>query len=155
MSLFCICVVDIAKNNTTELYKQHLEKIARSHNRGIKFSINWDEPFMKNINNRAFIINLLDNPFSDNCEMLLLPDGWYYNGITNDISFVKRMQYIQEVVNVFRLENYNIDLYIGSSGMETDEFVEASVNYSDLINILVKTIGVDGPEEGMHIIIGT
>ena len=88
MSLFCFCIVENIKKSEIDLCSQKLKTLAKKHNRGIKFSIDWYDPILSGIKKDSFIINITDNPESDNCELFLLPDGWYYNGETIKLKII-------------------------------------------------------------------
>lgn len=152
MSLVCFCVADInqEKNN---LYKQRLCSIAQSHNRGVDFSMNWIEPTSTKIKENSLFVNLLDSSITDNCEMLFLPDGWYYNGCTNDTKFSKRMEFLRDIANELLVESEHVEFYIGCSGTETYEYFDIIIKKDLLVDCLKKTIGTKGVEDSLHIIV--
>lgn len=152
MSSFCLCVVEgIREKDKTVSYVQQIEILAKYYNRGITFTIDWTEPLASHIEKDALIINILDSPETDNCEVFLLPDGWYCNGETNYLSFRERMRFLQDICNIFINENYCIDLYIGQSGTNPSDFLEVTLKNNDLVEYLTKTVGTYGVEDGILI----
>ncbi len=152
MSLFCLCVVeDIKETDEIVLYTQQIEVLARCYKIGVKFCVDWSEPIISHIKKGSLIINILDSPESDNCELFLLPDGWSINGQTNMVSFIERMKFLQDISTVFNNRNYPIDLYLGESGTNFDEFLTISLNSKSLPEYLSKTVGTYGVEAGVHI----
>ena len=152
MSLFCLCVVEgIIEKNKTVFYAQQIETLAKYYKCGITFTINWTEPLALHIEKDALIINILDSPETDNCELFLLPDGWYCNGETNQLSFKERMRFLQDICNVFINENYCIDLYFGQSGTEPREFFNVTLKNNELVEYLTKTVGTYGVDDGILI----
>lgn len=152
MSLICLCIVeDIRNNNDILFYTRQLETIAKNHNRGIKFFVDWSEPVISFIQKDSFIINILDCPTSNNCELFLLPDGWYSNGQADEVAFRERMTFLQEVTSVFISRGHGVELYLGQSGTHPEDFFDVTLNNNDLSGYLAKTIGVDGIDDGVHI----
>lgn len=152
MSLFCLCIVgDIKNNSEIAFFTQQIKSLAKHNNRGIKFFVDWSEPLISRIQKDSLIINILDSPASDNCELFLLPDGWYNNGNTNKLAFSKRMKFLQDVSNIFINRKYSVELYLGQSGTHPDDFFDVTLKNHNLIDYLTKTVGVYGADDGVHI----
>ena len=152
MSLICLCVVeDIRKNSDVAVYTQQLETLASCHKRGIKFFVDWFEPLISYVQEDAFIINILDYPNSDNCELLLQPDGWYCNGQADKLPFRERMKFLQDVCSIFINRKHSVELYLGQSGIYPEDFERVTLKINDLVGYLAKTIGVNGVNDGVHI----
>lgn len=152
MSLFCLCVVEGAwKKSEKLLYEQKIQSIANHYNRGVKFFVDWLEPIMSTVPKESFVINILDSAESENCELFLLPDGWYCNGETNYLSFKERMSFLQDICNVFINDNYCINLYFGQSGTDPSEFFDVKLITKDLVEFLTKTVGTYGVDDGILI----
>lgn len=153
MSLFCICVVEnIKKDSEITLYTQQLETLAKQHKRGIKFFVDWPEPLLSRIQKDSLVMNMNDSPESDNCELFLLPDGWYHNGRTNKLAFRERMKFLEDVSSIFIDRKYSVELYLGLSGTDPEDFFDVSLKNNDLADYLAKTIGVEGIDfDGVHI----
>lgn len=152
MSSFCLCVTNI-QEKMKMFYEQRLCNIAQHHKRGIVFSIDWFEPTVSLRGKNSFFANLLDSPVSDNCEMLLLPDGWYYNGSTNVLGFRRRMEFLQDIANELVAENGFVEFYIGCSGTELQEYRSILIKNENLIDCLEMLFGVSGIDEGIHIVV--
>ena len=87
------------------------------------------------------IVNLLDDIACDNCEMLLLPDGWFFASKTNKLSFKQRMEFLHDIAALLLASNHSVEFYIGSSGTNPDEFLEISVKQAGFIDALALLIG--------------
>ena len=108
MSVLCVCIVENILSNSDRLnLMQQLELLAKRHNRGIKFFIDWDEPFISHIQENDFIINILDSPTSNNCECFLLPDGWCYNGNAEKVPFKERAKFLEEICSIINGDCYD------------------------------------------------
>ena len=151
MSLFCLCVIENVKDNEKNFFVQQIEMLAKYHKRGVKFLVNWNEPIISNIKKDSLIINVLDCPKSDNCELFLLPDGWYSNGQTEKLSFKERIKLLQDITNVFINRKYRVDFYFGQSGTQPEDFLNIALETDDLADYLTKTIGINGVDDGLHI----
>ena len=91
MSTICICIVRTMKEQGDKVrYKAQIEPIARRWNCGVKFSVDWPEPIVACAMDDSLVVDITDYPGANNCELLLLPDGWYYNGCTNAVPFRDR-----------------------------------------------------------------
>lgn len=152
MSLFCFCVVDdLVEKSEIQLYAEQIKIIANRNNRGVKFSVDWSEPILSHINKEALFINILDFPESDNCELLFLPDGWYFNAETNEKSFRERMRFLQEISEIFTRDKYCVDLYFGQSGTPLKDFTDVKSEKNKLADYLTKAFGFCGVDGGVHI----
>lgn len=152
MSLICLCVVkNVRKQSEIDLCTQQIEMIAKHHKRGIKYFVDWSEPFISSIQRDSLVINIVDSPESNNCELFLLPDGWFCNGQTDRLSFRERMKFLQDISNVFINRKYRVDLYLGQSGTCPEEVTSVRLCNHDLVDYLTKTIGIEGADNGMHI----
>lgn len=152
MSLFCLCAVEgIREKSENAFYTQQLEILARQHGRGIKFFVDWPEPIISCIQKDSLVISILDCSESDNCEFFLLPDGWYSNGQTAKLTFKERMEFLQDISNIFINRKYSVDLYMGQSGTRPEEFSDVILKNNVLVNYLINTVGVSGIDDGVHI----
>ncbi len=151
MSLICLCITDVSDKSEVVFYRQRLEALANYHKCGILFSVDWPEPIVTHNNKDSFIINIVDCPASENCELFLLPDGWYYNGCTNSLTFKERMSFLQDIASILIEGRHHIDFYLGQSGTAPEEFVDITLQCQDLIEYLSQTIGIDGADNGVHI----
>ena len=154
MSLFCFCVVDdYIEESKVQFYAIQIEKIAKKNNIGIKFHVDWIEPILSHIKKDALFINLVDSPGSDNCELLFLPDGWYFNAQTNEKTFKERMRFLQEISDILIKDKHCVNLYLGQSGTLLEEFIFVELKKNELVDYLTKNIGLYGVDEALHITI--
>ena len=151
MSTICLCIVDHVGYNEKKLYAQQLETLAKLHNRKVKFSVDWVEPLTQKMPRDSFVVSVFDDPLSDNCEMLLLPDGWWHNGKTNNLTFQERMTFLYDLCRTFTDNKYYVDLYLCQSGMEPEDCINVALNIFDLKDYLSKTVGIVGVDCGWHI----
>ena len=154
MSLFCLCIVgNIKKESELLIYTKKVEQLAKHHSFGVKFSVDWTEPILSvlNVNSNSLVINVLDCPESDNCELFLLPDGWYVNGKTNKKSFRNRMKFLQDITNIFADNSHSVCFYLGQSGTHIEEFYDITIRSNTLVDYLIETIGTNGIDDGVCI----
>lgn len=152
MSLICLGVVEsLTSISEKAYYSKKLETIAKHHKRGIRFTIDWSEPIISHIQDDAFVISILDCPETDNCELFLLPDGWYYNGKADHLAFYDRMKLLQDISDMFIYDKYSIEWYFGLSGILPEEFPTVVLKVECLTDYLTQTIGIDGADAGLHI----
>lgn len=154
MSSLCLFVADLVEVNDIKSLKKALCDISKKFERRIDFSIMWEEPmfFEFNVNDKLFF-SISDSPDCDNCEMLFLPDGWVYNGKSNSINFKNRMSYLQCITDCVMESCQKLDIYIGQSGTEVNEFSNILVKRCFLSQILTETIGINGTESGFHFVV--
>ena len=130
MSKICILVF---KENEHLISK--LKKAAENSNLGIFFYDRIKEAF--DDEHKGFVkASLSDNKVYDNCEMLLLPDDWYFNGRKNPKPFMSRMMIIRDLVSIIQSSNQNVELYVGESGVEENDFLEIECDANNLPNVM-------------------
>ena len=151
MSLFCLCVIDNFDKEDLLTYTNQIEMHAKEYNRGIKYEVDWPEPIVEHIKKDSLIINIVDCPENDNCEMFLLPDNWYFNESTNKLPFKDRIKFLQDISELFINNSCSVDIYLGQSGTNPEEFIDVWLKNSDLVDYLTNTIGVYGIDDGVHI----
>lgn len=151
MSWICLCMTEVY--DQVDLYEEQLREIAAKHLRGISFSIDWKEPIFECKKGEMLIFSLSDGPAQENCEMLLLPDGWYVNGRTNWQPFPQRMVVLHEIASMLLERMHRVEFYIGLSGTQPDEYVTRSVQQSGLVEELCETVGREGGEAGVHLVV--
>ena len=156
MSLICLCVVkDVRCEKEKNFYIKQIEELAKQNKRGVKFYIDWFEPLLSYINKDSFVINILDSPKSDNCELLLLPDNWSINGISDKLSFRERICFLQDIAKVFVNRNHSVELYLSESGTCIEDFLNITLKINNLVNYLSESVGIYGIDDGLHISIET
>lgn len=153
MSSICLFA---AKGITAEKKKKYIhdiQKLVIDYKRGVKFFIAWSESMVLDIQKDSFIVNIVDSPKSDNCEMFLLPDGWFCNGKTAQLPFKSRMRLLEKIALLFEENVDDVELYIGQSGSQPEELLNVVIKGHELADYLSKTIGIYGADEGLHICI--
>lgn len=156
MSLICVCVVENVKIESDKSeYIKRLKQFARYYNRGIKFNIDWSEPFVSCLQADSFVVNILDAPDSDNCELFLQPDGWFCNGRIDKTPFKVRMKFLEEICASFVNKKRSVMLYLSQSGTHPNDFERVTLRINDLVEYLTKTVGVNGIKDGVQIIVKT
>ena len=153
MSLLCLCVIENIDKNDEILYSQQIEKISKLYGYGIKYGVDWIEPIASQIKCDSLIISITDCPTSNNCELFLLPDGWYANGQTNPLIFKERMIFLQEIASIFSTPKHTVNFYLAESGTDSKEYSETYLKSNELVCYLTNTVGVYGINTGVHIII--
>lgn len=151
MSSFCILYVSKLDNAKKEFYINQIQVLAKEYKRGVKFYINWCEPGLPIYENDMLIVNVLDSQTSDNCEMFLLPDGWYSNGVSAKSLFRDRVKFLEDTLFLFICNGDPVELYIGQSGIQPEEFLTITLRWNEVADYLTKTIGINGTDDGMHI----
>ncbi len=151
MSLFCFFAISsISEDNKLLLNNPYLEKIAQFYHIELNTSVGWSEPILTCIDKKSVLLNISDEN-TTNCELFLLPDGWYYNGKTNNIRFRHRMFLLQTISSFFICFKKGTSLYIGESGTNVDEFLTTSIRYELMTDFLDSTIGKNGVVGGLHV----
>lgn len=153
MSLICVGVASLPAINLFSTSIKKMMQISEGYNRGISFEFDWSEPFFERIPSDALKFHVTDSITSSNCEMLFLPDNCYYNGRTNSQPFAERMAFLTAISNVFAANRVVLELYIGMSGSLLDEYENISATPASLIPILQSTIGVNGADTAVHLMI--
>lgn len=151
MSNFCFCVIDkiIECKEKKHIFKK-IENLAQKYDCAISDYIDWPEPAISAINRESYIISLNDSQ-KENCELFLLPDGWYSNNKTNTQSFIQRVKFFENVSEMIMKDGYTISFYIAQSGTNIDEFKNYVISQSDIARFLVESIGKHGVDTGFHI----
>ena len=152
MSLICIGMVDSIPACVSLSVQRRQREIARKNGIGIFFSIDWEEPIVIKFEHN-YLFSLTDDELRDNCERLLLPDGWEYNYEINDIPFRVRAEFIRQIVEPLTSFNYTVDLFLGTSGDEIDDFIPIIVSEPDLAQVLADTWGESGEDNSYHYLI--
>ena len=134
MSKICIMLVHNSIDNTYNIISE-IKHIVDDYGWGYFILDEIDEPFLHR-NKSDLIISFSDNYVYDNCEMLLLPDDCIYNGKENKKTLFERMEMICNVVKFLKQNNHGVELYIGDSGTECEDYSE----YACLPSILQNTI---------------
>ena len=132
MSKICIAVFDAVPNRNA--LENMIKSLAISYNLGVAFTLAYIEPFLLEISDsNKLICDFSDGPNSDNCELLLLPDGCSFNGNKNISSFASRMMQLEVILIAILKQTDRVDLFIGDSGTALDSFEEYTFSICDLL----------------------
>lgn len=137
MSKICIAVFDAVSNSIA--LENMIKALAISYHLGVAFELAYEEPFLSEIcDSNKLICDFSDRPNSDNCELLLLPDGCSFNGSKNIVSFASRMARLEVILTAILKQAGSVDLFVGDSGTALDSFKEYTFSICDLS----KNIGI-------------
>lgn len=152
VSRMCVIVVDDGNcyNERDSIKKMINSKISK-WDLGVFFYDNLDEPW--DIYYNGFLkISIADSFEFDNCEMFMLPDNCYYNGHTNKTPFIERMDMISDIVSTLKEQMCEVELYIGDSGTEKEDFIGMQCSVKDLANMLNENcIDNNSQDNNLHI----
>lgn len=154
MSKICVIVITNDVITSKSLVKEDLKKVASQYGNGIWFYEKYNEPFIKHYCS-YFVISFSDGPIYDNCEMLLLPDKCSYNGKINRNSFYDRIKIIEDTAKYLNTLGYAIEIFIGESGTEYEEFLKIECSLDDITNVICQNFFNEGYfcENDLHIIL--
>ena len=120
MSKICIIIINNPADYNPAIRK-NVASIIERHGLGVFFDSICDEPLLTCFSNHCSI-EIADTPSNNNCEMFLLPDSCYFNGKNNSYSFKNRMKILQEIIEFLYDSKFKLDLFLGDSGTDYDEF---------------------------------
>ena len=152
MSLICIGMVDHIQECVALSVQKQQKEIANKNGIGVFFSIDWEEPIVSHFDHN-YLFSLTDSKWIDNCERLLLPDEWEYNYWKNDIPFRIRAEYIHQMIEPLTALNYKVNLFLGTSGDEIEDYISITVSEPDLGQVLTDTWGKSGESSSYHYLI--
>ena len=135
MSRICIGVLH---NNdiTPDRLRGELQTLLANTNLTISYKLSYNEPLLRHyVDKTCLIFSFSDNSHYDTCEMLLLPDNCFYNGIENMVPFHKRMQNVEAILTKILEHGSMIDLFIGDSGTQMNEFEENQLHVCEFHHI--------------------
>ena len=146
----CICAIKIKEDKFSSHYL-NLQKIANKYCRGISFRADWSDPLIDSLKSTYHIISFSDSPTSNDCELFMLPDGWFFNGNTNFEPFAERIKCLKDIIDYLTNNGFFVDIYIGWSGLDRKDFYDIKIKPHNLVSCLTSTIGQHGSEFGLHI----
>ena len=152
MSRFCIGIINL---QSLKECKNIIINILEENNLACFFEFDYIEPFLKKyINEEKQFFSISDNKDFDNCEIFLLPDNCYFNGIQNHIPFDKRMGVLVDISNEILKSAEKIEFFIGDSGASFDEFENLDVNINSFKSNLLQKVN-DYNCKDLHFIVRT
>lgn len=153
MSTVCMFVISTINSTTINITKNKISDFAKSNNRGVTFCVDWQEPLLSAFTDEELVVSLKDSPNNTNCEMMLLPDNWYINGLTNSSPFSERAKFLKAIASIILEIVNSVDLYIFTSGTPAEELIKTTSKCECLVKCLVETVGEYGPDMGLHIVV--
>lgn len=153
MSTICIGVSDKNPSNIAKECCDDLQVIAQKYGCGIFFELEYREPFLSHYEQDAFVFSLADSFSCDNCEMLMLPDGWTYNGQESAIPFEKRMQLLVDIATLLHDKLSSVEFFIGHSGEAFEDFTTYYSNCKQLTERLSILNSESYTDMNLHIIV--
>lgn len=143
MSRICIGVIKSPKKNHLTLK----EKITAILNKSelYFFNVDYYEPFLEKYDNGDyFIFSISDNRDMDSCEMLFLPDKWFFNGNSHKYSFEKRITHLQYVIDSISQLIYPLrfELFIGESGSDYIDFERYEIEPNEFVQIAMSKLNI-------------
>lgn len=113
--------------------------VAKTYGMGVCFDTPVNEPFLQEYACPDLLFTISDTEETENCELFFLPDGWTINGAENPVPFVQRMKILQQFA--YRLSNIceRLEILIGDSGMDLDDFALCEIAAKDIPSVMVNT----------------
>ena len=153
MSSVCIFVVGKNECCVIDLIRNKVSAFAASNDRGANFCIGWEEPLCGMSLDGKLVISINDSPTDANCEMLLLPDNWHFNGVTNSSLFCERAAFLRGVADILLEFADDVELYIFESGSLAEDLAVSAVKTDNLVKCLAETVGKNGADLGVHFVL--
>ena len=142
MSSFIIVVARNIDENYKKNFKVNLVNLARTLNLGVWFENRYKESFEYRYDNTTIsnlIFSISDDFLFDNCEDLVTP--WWYCD-SNETMFKGNYTRIQQILEYCLNNCEYVELYLGTSGEDYDDFFHkeiALVDFIDTIKMHYKT----------------
>ena len=121
MSKICILAI-VPKLGRKSILKEQICDLLLSIGLGVSFSSNNYEPLIDHLRKTSIICFVADSTEHNNCELLLLPDNCFFNGMINEVPFKKRMGKIGAVITAVSSNSERIDLFFGYSGDRFEDY---------------------------------
>ena len=113
-----------------------IRSVGKEYGIGVHFDIPQDEPFLCEYGCPDLLFTISDGDETDNCERFLLPDGWTINSVENPIPFAHRMKVLQQFADSLNNICARVEILVGESGMDLDDFALYKVMAQDIPNIM-------------------
>ncbi len=133
-----LCLFKVPAFLLTDRLKEETVHILSSRGLACFWKDTIQEPFVEqlpDISSQSFF-SIADDTCYDNCEMFVLPDGCFYNGRTNSIPFIKRMEVLQDVFSFFKCHGISAELFMGDSGGLLEEYHMFCCSIEEIPNII-------------------
>lgn len=153
MSKICIGIITKINQEKKKEIQSQLLDIVKKHDNGIFFSEIYPEKFFDMFSDDRFIFGLADNFEHNNCEMLLLPDTWMHNGKYSCVPFKKKISVLKDISSFLIDYDCQLDWFIGTSGLDQDDFQIVSVTPTELIEVMTDMYCTSMNINDLHIVI--
>ena len=140
MSMICLGAIYMPSQNGKQSLMCEISRIIHKHGYYIFGGIDWIEPIITTLPSTVLLCNIVDNVEYNNCEMLLLPDGWSFNGKFNIIPARERMQVLEELATYVIGQGHQVEFFLGDSGTLPNEYRLMHVTYYELSDFLWKQL---------------
>ena len=151
MSKICLCAIRCTDKYNQSEVQDIVKNILLKYNRG-DCGVDWNEPILSTVQDH-YICSITDGPNNTDCEMLLLPDGCFYNSKTNSLEFAKRIVLLQDIATTIINRNLSIMFFIGDSGELAEDYQTVTTPHRDLCNYLESTLNTIDTNSNLHIIV--
>lgn len=151
MSKICIFVVTDICQECKASIENDILKFISEYNLGAFFDQDDNEPFLSFYEN-CFTISIADSGRYNNCEFLMLPEGWSVAGKMPVFSFRKRMMILQEIASLIVNKICRVELFVGDSGNDYDDFMQFECNFMNVAKTLLNNYEAEnGWSNNLHI----
>lgn len=151
MSMICIGCINAQSQECHRNLKSNISRLVHAHGYSVCWGIDWIEPIIETLPETTVLFSLTDGIEDDNCEMLLLPDGWFFNGRSNIISARERMQVLEELATYVIGQGHQVEFFLGNSGTLPDEYRHMHVAYYELSDFLWKQLEEINADSAMRV----
>ena len=114
MSRICLAFVKNIESYTWDTVYHDIKEVATQYQRGCVLDPPWLNPVTQRPQN-CHVISFSDSPNTENCEWLLLPDGWVLNDDIQKSRLYERMNFLRDVVRILVMHGAYVELCIGDS----------------------------------------
>lgn len=153
MSMICLGAIYMPSQNGGQSLMREISRIIHKHGYCVFWGIDWIEPIITTLPSTVILCNIVDNIECNNCEMLLLPDGWFFNGRFNIIPARERMQVLEELAAYVIGQGHQVEFFLGNSGTLPNEYRHMHVAYYELSDFLWKQLKEINADSAMRVTI--
>lgn len=139
MSTICIGVIKNVFCNDRNSLRIVIDRFVKNSGYGVFFNGIYEEPFFEAFGNNDFVFSLADDYDYNNCEMLMLRDGDFYNGSCTTQSFSSKMYFIKNLFLMLKGFGYPTELFIGQSGESLEDYTQSIINLDDFVSYMETT----------------
>ncbi len=139
MSEICIGILELGlPEDKLSFIKNEMEMCCRSGRLGLFWETVYREAFItEKMCDENAVFELRNSPEDMTCERLLCPDWCKYNEKENEEPLMERLRRIQRMIEVIMRNGCWVDLYIGDSGGDIEDYADYSLTCSDFSEKLI------------------